>query len=385
MKNHDIIRASRSLLLRVAPPCALSGGFAFAACEAREPPPPEADPIPGWVSSRPFPNIRSLNDVDVAGADETHIVLAYAVGTDGAILRYDGATWQDESPGISEDLEGVSVFVDSEGVETVLAVGESGVVLQRFVTGDVARWGILTTPTDKHLFGVWVANAEDAFIVGDRGTVIRWDGTLLTELVDELLIDTETTDPETGAAIFFAISDPLKSVQGRSPDDVWTVGPRGVIYHFDGTAFFRDVSETNRPLTSVFVESGLWASATDGVLLRRRDDGWKDQDFVAPAPVFLQSIWSRGDGDVFAVGLAEDIYHNENGLWTLTFVEDEAQLRALDGAELPRPADAPEDFVTLREVITVGAGGRIVRGPVLLPNAGETLLTTRPQVIEEEE
>lgn len=363
---------------------------AIAGCEALtgggDPPPPPPDPA--WVLSRPFPNIRSLNDVEVVAFDEERITVAYAVGTDGAVLRYDGAGWTDETVTLDEDLESVSAHVDGEGVETVLAVGSNGTILQRIE----GRWGILPSPTTEQLFGVWVRTGDDAFIVGDRGTVLRFDGVEVVALVDELLVDGGFNDINNDGVqdpgeddVVFSISDPLKGVMGRGEDDVYAVGPRGVVYHYDGNIFSREDSQTNRPLADVFTESGIWAAATDGVLLRRRDDGWKDNQFVTPSPVFIQGIWARGDGDVFAVGFSEEIFHNEDGLWNITFVEEQSEMRAIDGAELPRPEDAAEDFVTLREVIAVGAGGRIVRGPLVLPNSGETILDTRPAEIPEEE
>ena len=384
----------------------LSAGLVLAAsvvvaCDVLTPPPPVVPPVdPGFVLSRPFPAIRALNDVAVLGFDEERITTAYAVGTDGAVIAYDGATWTDESPAIAEDLESISGVVDGEGNETVLAVGENGVILQR-IDG---RWGLLPSPVTEHLFGVWVRRDTDAFIVGDRGTVLRWDGVVVTALVDEVLIDTGTfidanangTQDGNEPNVIFPIGDPLKSVMGRGEDDVWTVGPRGVVYHFDGTRFTRDASETNRPLADVFTRAGIWAATTDGVLLRRRDEGWLDDcedfgtarencPFLAPSPVFLQGIWARGDNDVFAVGLSENLFHFQDGLWSLTFVEEQSELRAIDGAELPRPEDAPEEFVDLREVIAVGAGGRIVRGPLVLPQAGETVIQTRAAALPEEE
>ena len=392
-----------------------------AGCEALVPPPPPPPVInPGFVVARPFPEIRSLNDVVVIERDEERITTAYAVGTDGTVLAFDGLAWTRESPPITETLESVSGVVDDEGNQTVLAVGAGGVILQRQPDGE---WSLLASPVTLQLFGVWVRRDDDAFIVGDNGTVLRWDGVVVTALVEELLIDTGTlidvvapidgendtcgvtadcvpnplpavpAPPSTcfdgRCRLAFGIPEPLKSVMGNGEDDVWTVGPGGAVYHYDGNRFSRDASQTNRPLVDVFTRAGIWAAATDGVLLRRRDEGWLDacQDtervncpFTAPSPVFLQGIWARGEGDVFAVGLSENLFLFEDGAWSLTFVEEQSELRAIDGAELPRPADAPEDFVDVREVIAVGAGGRIVRGPLVLPNPGETTLDTRPAV-----
>ena len=400
-------------------------------CEVFAPvePPPARPSDPGFVVSRPFPDIRSLNDVAVLAFDASHITRAYAVGTDGTVLSYDGATWTDESPGLPDDLESVSGVIDADGVETLLAVGADGVVLQR-VDG---VWTVLPSPEAVHLFGVWVHNATDAFVVGDQGAVWRFDGVSLVALTREILIDTGTIidlpkddppavdgdgqvdacvvaadcrpvplagAPPPGAdgvecfgqrcRVAFPISDALKSVMGNDADDVWTVGPRGVVYHFDGDTFRPEDSQTNRPLADIFTRGGIWAATTDGVLLRRRDgdNGWTDNcnesdtapencPFLAPSPVFLQGIWARGDGDVFAVGLSENLFHFQDGGWTLSFIEEQSEMRAIDGATLPRPADAPAEFLTVREVIAVGAGGRIVRGPTVRPQAGETPIQTR--------
>ena len=347
-------------------------GVSLAACD--DPIEEDVDvepPPPGFVVSTPV-TTRTLTDVAVLGADVDGITLAYAVGTDGVITRFNGTGWAKENSGTDFDLEGVSGFVDGEGVETVMAVGAGGTVLSR-VNG---VWTALPSGTERLLFSVWVRRDDDAFVVGDRGTVLRYDGTALTALTDELLIDTGTVD-DAGNAIEFAISDPLKSVMGRGADEVYAVGPRGVVYRYDGTRFLREVSETNRPLVDVFTRGGIFAATTDGVLLRRRGEGWNDTDFITPIPIFLQGVWARGDGDVFAVGLGRDVFHRTDGVWTGTDVGEGVELRAIDGVELPLAEDAPEDAVAQREIMAVGAGGRIVRGPLVEPVDGESRLKTR--------
>ena len=121
------------------PPTALCALLSVG-CEVLEPepeaPPP---PPPGFVVSTPFPT-RSLQYVVVVTADDAGITSAFAVGTDGTILHFDGAAWSRESVdgGLVEDLEGVSGIVDNDGFEHVLAVGEDGVVVRR--TGASGSW-----------------------------------------------------------------------------------------------------------------------------------------------------------------------------------------------------------------------------------------------------
>lgn len=362
--------------LRVA--CVLAVAPASGACDRILPPPVEAEPpAPGFVISIPV-EVRTLHDVAVIAADHTGITSAFAVGTDGTILHFDGTAWAREASGVDVDLESVSGVIDDDGFEHVLAVGVAGTVVRRRGAG--GEWELVPSGVDDHLFGVWVRRDDDAFAVGDNGRVLRWDGEVITPLVDEVLIDSGAVDAD-GEPIVFPIADPLKAVMGRN-DEVFAVGPRGSVYRFDGTRFLREDTATNRPLVDVFTRAGVWAAATDGVLLRRRDVSWRDDEFIAPIPVFLQGIWARGDGDVFAVGLSPEVFHLENGSWTITSVGTGVSLRAIDGVELPPdpeadpPAEGEEPAPTVRQILAVGAGGRIVRGPLVTPLSGEVALTT---------
>lgn len=356
----------------IAAASALIGCSAPGAAVDEEPPPP---PPPGFVVSIPF-TVRALNDVVVVDRGATGITAAWAVGTDGVVLHYDGTRWAQETSGVDVDLQGVSGIIDPDGDPYVVAVGADGTMLERVGAGD---WRAVDTTVDDLLFSVWVRARDDVFVVGDRGRVIRFDGEVAEPLVDEVLLDTGAVD-EDGAPIAFPIADPLKSVMGRD-NEVFAVGPRGGVYRFDGERFAREDSQTARPLVDVFTRAGVWAATTDGVLLRRRDDGWNDTDYNTPVPAFLQSIWARHDGDVFAVGLTPEIFHFADGEWHTTPVGDRVELRAIDGSELPLAADEPEETPRRREVLAVGAGGRIVRGPLAVARAGETALTTTPPLV----
>ncbi len=358
----------------------LGAAVVTSSCALVAPPPQEqpAPPTPGFVVARPFDDIRTLHDVVVLGVDVDHVTRAVAVGSGGAAIAWDGTSWTRDETGTDAELYSVSGGSNDDGVEVILAVGSGGTVLSRTDDG----WTALASPVTDDLFSVWVRSVDDAFIVGDHGTILRWDGERLVQLVDEVLIDSGAVD-DAGDPIRFPIGDPLKGVMGRADDDVFAVGPRGVVYHFDGERFSLEATQTNRPLVDVFTRAGVWAATTDGVLLRRHDGEWNDRDFVAPAPVFLQGIWARGDDDVFAVGLAAQVFHREAGEWTIVDLDDGTELRAIDGATLATPDDAGDDFVPGREVLAVGAGGRIVRGPAVLPADGETPLPSHPFVPEE--
>lgn len=335
-------------------------------------------PVPGFVVSTPI-EVRALTDVTIVDADAAGATSAWAVGTGGSVLHFDGSAWSAEDSGVTVDLESVFGILDADGDPYVVAVGADGTLIERVGAGD---WRAVATTVQDRLFGVWIKARDDIFAVGDNGRVIRFDGEVVDVLVEEVLIDTGALDDD-GEPIAFPISEPLKGVMGRD-NEVFVVGPRGSVYRFDGTRFARESSLTNRPLADVYTEAGVWAAATDGVLMRRREGVWNDTEYIVPVPAFLQGIWARDDGNVFAVGLTPELFHLVEGQWTATNIGARVEMRAIDGLQRRLAADAPEGTDPGVEIMAVGAGGRIVRGPAALPRAGETSLTT-VVVVEETE
>ena len=379
-----------------------------AACDVIAPPeaPPEPPPR-GFYVSQPFDDIRVLTDVIVLAPE-----VAFAVGSGGTVLVWDGSEWTREESGVTADLEGISGVVTGEGVPELLAVGAQGTVIHR---GAAGTWEPLASGVTEHLFAVWVRSPTDAFLVGESGTVLRWSGTALTPQLTQTRQSVVGAD---GTNNYFAMAQSLKGV-AETDGQVFAVGASGAIYCFDpngdpngypaavltcdntagntcpapggANVWQLDSSGTTRNLAGLSVSGGAYAPTTDGVLLERvsgpcpapRDDAgrftqdnWSD-DFRVPTPAFLHDVW-RDSGMTFAVGLSSDLYQFDGGTWTLVQVAAEAELRAIHGTWVPPPEDAgPEDTGGPR-FFAVGGGGRIVRGPRVDPLPGETLLTERP-------
>lgn len=367
-----------------------------AACEILAPAPVPEPPSPGWYLSTPVAGIRSLNDVIIFRPQDPLVLayVGYAVGTDGTILKLtrDEAgvtTWTREESGTSADLESIDGFVDAQG-EHIFVVGFDGTVLAR----DGAGWRPIASGTTDVLFDVTFRNLTDAFIVGDAGTILRWDGVALTQHVQQALQRAVGgVCPVAGCGAnascidglcnsFFPLSEPLKGVGDIGAMIV--VGALGAVYRYDpngerdGTSnrWIREDSGTQRSLAGIFTEAGVWVPTVDGVLMRRNgDDDWDDESFRTPAPVFLQDVWVDG-ADVVAVGLSEDIYHFDgDGQWQLSRLAEAAELRGVDGVALDPPEGS--DQPPAKEIYVVGGGGRVARGPLVLPGAGELLLETR--------
>lgn len=325
---------------------------------------PSDPPPPSWVQTRPYPEIRDLADVVMLPGG-----LGFAVGSDGAVVRIQQGAFTLENSGTTEDLQGVSAFVDAEGEPLVLACGANGAVVLR----RAGAWSVLPTGATTFLFSTWLRNETDGFVVGDSGTVYRFDGAALTLMDQQTLQPVPITDalgnPSTG---YFPISDALKGVAGAG-GNVWAVGAGGAVFRFDAGAPPADLSNTwqqedsttQRPLVSLFSRAGLWAPTRDGVVVRSGGDGGWNDDFLAPVPVFLQDVFV-GDGEgVFLVGLVDRIYHrrSDDNVWQQVVLEPEMFMRAVDGAIAPSDVEDEPDRML---VVAVGAGGRIVRGPEVL-------------------
>ncbi len=390
---------------------ALAAMLAAAGCDVIAPPAPPPEPPPrGFYVSRPLDDVRVLADVVVLAPQ-----VAFAVGSDGSVLVFDGTSWSREESGVTADLEGVGGFVTSDGTPELLAVGALGTIIHRGASG---AWEVVASGVTEHLFGVWLRSATDGFVVGEHGTVLRWSGTAVTPQLTQtrqLVVGADGTNN------YFPIAQSLKAV-AETDGQMFAVGASGAIYCYDpngdpagfpaavltcdntagntcpapgaANSWQLDSSGTTRNLAGLSVAGGTYAPTTDGVLLERvsgpcpapRDDAgrftqdnWSD-DFRVPTPAFLHDVW-RDSGQTFAVGLSADLYHHDGSTWSLVQVAEEAELRAVDGTWVPSADAGPED-VGGPQFLAVGGGGRVVRGPRVLPLEGEALLTERPAADE---
>jgi hypothetical protein len=355
----------------------LAAVLSIGACEVFGPDdPPPKEPDPTWVQTRPFPEIRSLNDVSMLAAG-----LGFAVGTDGAVVRIGSGTFDLEDSGTTEDLEGLATATDQEGEPVVLAVGANGTAVLR-VAG---AWSVIDTGVTVQLFGAYLRNPVDGFIVGDAGTILRFNGApagggapTITLQVDETLQEIPITGPPPDNAPgigLFPIGESLKAVAGNG-STVWATGSAGAVYRVNadnpGERWVPEESDTRRPLVSLFAESGLWSATIDGVLVRSGGDSVWNDDFAVPVPVFLQDAWVRGGDDVYTVGMIDSLYHHlGGGVWEAVRLEQDMFFRGIDGTIIP-PAEEGDEPGLL--IVAVGAGGRIVRGPLVVPTPDDTVL-----------
>jgi len=114
-----------------------------------------------WKISRPDPDVANWRSVWAERPS-----LAWAVGDDGAIIRFDGTNWTRVDSATAENLESVW----ARGESDIWAVGWNGTILHS--TG--AEFSAVPSPTTEHLFGVH-GDHDSIYMVGARGVILTLD------------------------------------------------------------------------------------------------------------------------------------------------------------------------------------------------------------------
>ncbi|MEM9073345.1 MAG: hypothetical protein AAGE52_32875 [Myxococcota bacterium] len=218
----------------------------------------------------------------------------YAVGgtpTEGVVWNRNADGWQEVPLGVSVPLLN---WVYGFGADNIFFAGNEGTI----VHWDGASFSVQNTPTSENLWGVWGAAPDDVYAVGGSGrsgsvaTVIHFDGSGWTAV--------ET--PELSRANVFAFF----KVWGSSANDVWVVGQRGALLHFDGSEWREELIGTSEDLISV------WGTGPNRVaVVGGRSNGWvfryDGESWESAQPSALpgfNGVW-MGDPDVIHVAGAE--------------------------------------------------------------------------------
>lgn len=189
------------------------------------------------------------------------------------------------------------------GVDDVVwSVGTGGAIVRR----EAGIWTAEASPTDRVLWGLWGASADELWAVGGNGVsdapvLLRRDGaTSMWESVEL---------PPLGVQ-----AHALFKVWGSAADDVWIVGDAGAIVHWDGSSWTDHSDLDGIDLISV------WGSPSEGVIAvggrangridRLADDSWSGQTQGIPG---LNGVWVDPDAGATAVGVQGTIYRISAG------------------------------------------------------------------------
>ncbi len=237
----------------------------------------------------------------------------YAVGDQGMVLHFDGASWTKEATGTTASLTAIW----GSGADDVYAVGMSdggrSLILHRSRPGD--QWQRDAVGTTSSLSALWGSSPKDVFAAGEKGTVVHFDGH-------------DWSAQSTGSEA------EIVSLWGSGPKDVYAVGyieedgpERGVVLHYDGLRW-KEQSTVGSRLRAV------WGSGTDNVLLagaeegekvalwRRASSGWVLQK--VPEGAGWLAAMSGVDGHAVALGMTEwdGLGHDSAGMRTVFALEE---------------------------------------------------------------
>ena len=263
----------------------------------------------------------------------------WAVGTQ-SLLRYDGQTWQPVAPAqTTYAQELTAVWASASGDAWITGWGDFPNSLQRW---NGSAFSVVPGRPDLegYLDDVWGSSANDVWIVAEDGTVDHWDGSALTEVLDEL-----------GAG-----ASGRGAVHGTGPSDVWLLGAG--LHHWDGKTLTAVTTLPALPQSSLFAAvhavapDDVWVTASDGVVYRWNGAAWTTPPVPALRPddngnVSLFGFAGTSSSDLWAIGTDGDVFHFDGSTWTRSMTA---------GVPLSRLARTPAG-----QIIAVGGSGAILR------------------------
>ncbi|MDM8549267.1 hypothetical protein QUF72_04280 [Desulfobacterales bacterium HSG2] len=168
------------------------------------------------------------------------------------------------------------------------------------IIADRMAWHRQEVPVGYNLRDVWGSGYSDVFAVGWRGTILHYDGTEWAEMHHGL-----------------AESVLLEGVWGSSGTDVFAVGYDAAILHYNGAGWSAMKNPTDKSLNAVRGSSGSDVfAAGSGVILHYDGAGW-EKVYDSGGRDDITALWVSPDADVFGVGYGGVILHYDGTEWRL--------------------------------------------------------------------
>jgi len=252
--------------------------------------------VPDW-------SLGSLGDLGVL--DNVYAVSpkqAYAAGG-SRVLRYNGRTWASYGEPLGTDSQAQMHGVWSDGATTIV-VGDLGTIARRGV--EELSWSLDTVPTDADLHAVYGRAADDIWAVGDRTTILHYDGT-------------EWTEVHSGEGLTLHAVWAPEGTTG--PDDVLAAGTKGRIMRYkDGGFQPQQIAAGSVTLYGVTgAGEARFAVGTEATITMRANANanWQGQASNDTQDRDLFGIVAASDDNVVAVGAAGAIIRFDGDKWNV--------------------------------------------------------------------
>ncbi|MFP2895613.1 WD40/YVTN/BNR-like repeat-containing protein [Corallococcus sp. 4LFB] len=239
--------------------------------------------------------------------------------------------------------------------------------------GPTTGFQLVPSTTTATLRDVAVVSPTEAYAVGFRGTVLRWNGTQWSAAGSPTSEDLYSVTLAEGGGwavgaggTFLSLKDGTWSVYGSSPTAALLTGVSAVSARsamavgkegeqrqalvWDGSEWTKFATGAPHPYTTVsdvfMLADGTAFAAQDSMIMRWKDTDW--EQLTTPTTTSLQGVWASSANDVFAVGSSGVLMR-----WTSTsgrVMEQRAPFPFLHGVWGSSPSD----------VWAVGSGGVIM-------------------------
>ena len=281
----------------------------------------------------------------VTGISGTSSSDVWAVGRNGGVLHFNGATWSKVSTGFAHTPIDVWARTPSD----VWIVGTDGIIPNGFGFPTILHyngtvWSITSSPTRGLLTSVWGPSASDVWAVSDSGEVVHYDGTSWSSDASQTNVwlkaiwGTSASDVWAGGdhallhydgSRWTKVSSEVQvfGLWGTSRSDVWSVGSPEFLLHYDGSTWSSMESGFGPPPIPTGYYSqplAVWGSSPSNVWIAGKDVGpvddtccakmahyngtsWSDVPLPANTP-FIIALWGSSASDVWAAS-RDGIYH----------------------------------------------------------------------------
>jgi len=221
------------------------------------------------------------------------------VGDNGTLLCNAGPGWTASTTGLTRSLTsvyatGAKLFIANPTFDGTHPVG----VYTATLTSCSASSPVLSV--NQPLFSVSGTSGTDVFAVGvkratDVSNIVHYNGTAWAPQASPTVAD--PTNPM------------LRGVWAATPSDVYAVGERGWVVHFDGSVWSAQPSNVTNNLTAVWsTGKDAFAVGEFGTIIHNDGSGWRRMTW--PTGEFLTFVYGSSPHDVFAGGLGVMMHYD---------------------------------------------------------------------------